>query len=87
MKITEDNNDATVEIFIVLKTLSTNGIILHVYFDDERYALLYLDSSSLKFQFSCGLQTMLLGEIDSTIDNGYETNIEIRYYLYLFECT
>jgi len=39
----------------------------------------YLELGSLKFQFSCGLETMLLGEIDAIIDNGYEVGIDMRY--------
>lgn len=40
---------------------------------------MYLELGSLKFQFSCGLETMLLGEIDAVIDNGYEVGIDMRY--------
>lgn len=63
----------------MLRTTFKNGIILHVYFDNERYSLVYLELGSLKFQFSCGLETMLLGEIDAIIDNGYEVGIDMRY--------
>lgn len=74
-----DKKNATLRIFVRLRTRFKDGIILHVYFDDEKYALVYLEYGSLKFQFSCGLETMLLGEIDSPIDNGYEVDIDTRY--------
>lgn len=73
-----NGNNATLRIFMRLRTRFKNGIILHVYFDNEKYALVYLEYGSLKFQFSCGLETMLLGEIDSPIDNGYEADIDTR---------
>ncbi|XP_017886693.1 protein eyes shut [Ceratina calcarata] len=76
-------NNATIRIFVRLKTRFKDGIILHVYFDNEKYALVYLEYGSLKFQFSCGLDTMLLGEIDSPIDNGYETQIDTRFQYFM----
>jgi EYS protein len=79
--IITDNRSATLQIYVKLKTAFKNGIILHVYFDNERYSLVYLELGSLKFQFSCGLETMLLGEIDATIDNGYEVEIDMRYVI------
>ncbi|KAK1120827.1 hypothetical protein K0M31_011030 [Melipona bicolor] len=82
VEISNDNN-ATLKIFVRLKTRYKDGIILHVYFDDEKYALVYLEYGSLKFQFSCGLETMLLGEIDSPIDNGYEADIDTRFQYFM----
>lgn len=76
-----ENKSATLRIYVKLKTAFKNGIILHVYFDNERYSLVYLELGSLKFQFSCGLETMLLGEIDAIIDNGYEVDIDMRYFI------
>ncbi|KAG7208524.1 hypothetical protein KM043_014743 [Ampulex compressa] len=78
-----NGENATLRIFVRLRTRFKNGIILHVYFDDEKYALIYLELSSLKFQFSCGLETMLLGEIDSPIDNGYEVEIDMRFQYFV----
>ncbi|XP_025158440.1 protein eyes shut [Harpegnathos saltator] len=74
-----DQKNATLQIYIKLKTVYKNGIILHVYFDNERYSLVYLELGSLKFQFSCGLETMLLGEIDAVIDNGFEVSIDMSF--------
>lgn len=77
VEISSDNN-ATLKIFVKLRTHFKDGIILHIYFDDEKYALVYLEYGSLKFQFSCGVETMLLGEIDAPINNGYEADIDTR---------
>ncbi|XP_068989668.1 protein eyes shut isoform X3 [Neodiprion pinetum] len=73
------DKDGKVRIFIRLKTQSKNGILVHAFFDDDRYILLHMEVGQLKFQFSCGLQTMLLGEIDSPINNGYDVDIEMRF--------
>ncbi|XP_076389101.1 eyes shut [Megachile rotundata] len=78
-----NSNNATLRIFVRLRTQFKDGIILHVYFDNEKYALVYLEYGSLKFQFSCGLETMLLGEIDSPIDNGYETDIDTKFQYFM----
>lgn len=77
--IITDQKSAMLRIYVKLKTAFKNGIILHVYFDNERYSLVYLELGSLKFQFSCGLETMLLGEIDAAIDSGFEVGIDMRY--------
>jgi EYS protein len=65
-------------IFVRLKTKAKSGIFIHALFDDERYILLYMETGQLKFQFSCGLQTMLFGELDVPINNGYSVDIEMR---------
>lgn len=70
--------DGSLRIFIRLKTKSKSGVLVHAFFDDERYVLLYMEGGQLKFQFSCGLQTMLLGEIDSPINNGFDVDVEMR---------
>ncbi|KYM94270.1 Protein eyes shut [Cyphomyrmex costatus] len=77
--IITENKSATLRIYVKLKTAFKNGIILHVYFDNERYSSVYLELGSLKFQFSCGLETILLGEIDAIIDNGYEMGIDMSF--------
>ncbi|KAK2581204.1 hypothetical protein KPH14_008003 [Odynerus spinipes] len=79
INVNMDNDTMNLRIYVKLRTRFKNGIIFHVYFDDERYALVYLESSTLKFQFSCGSETMLLGEIDSAINNGFEVEIDMRF--------
>ncbi|XP_076642313.1 eyes shut isoform X2 [Halictus rubicundus] len=82
VEVSNDNN-TSLRIFVRLRTSFKDGIILHVYFDDEKYALVYLEYGSLKFQFSCGLETMLLGEIDSSIDHGYVVDIDTRFQYFI----
>ncbi|XP_058806580.1 protein eyes shut [Phymastichus coffea] len=62
-----------------LRSRASSGILLHALFDDERYALLYLEAGQLKFQFSCGLQTMLFGELDSPLGDAREADLEMRF--------
>ncbi|XP_051158584.1 protein eyes shut-like [Leptopilina boulardi] len=73
-----EKND-TFHISLTIRTKAKSGIIIHSYFDDERFILLYVEMGQLKFQFSCGLQTMLFGEIDSPINSGFNVNIEMRF--------
>ncbi|XP_047361088.1 protein eyes shut-like isoform X3 [Vespa velutina] len=87
INININNDTMNLRIYVKLRTRFKNGIIFHVYFDDERYALIYLESSILKFQFSCGLETMLLGEIDSAINNGFEAEIDMRFEYYIMNKT
>lgn len=70
--------DGMLSIFVRLKTRAKSGILIHALFDDERYVLLYMETGQLKFQFSCGLQTMLFGELDSPINNGHNVDVEMR---------
>ncbi|XP_014295739.1 protein eyes shut [Microplitis demolitor] len=73
------DDSGLLKIYLRLKTKSKSGIIMHAFFDEERYVLLYMELGQLKFQFSCGLQTMLLGEIDTPINNGVDVDIEMRF--------
>lgn len=38
---------------------------------------LYLEEGLLKFKFSCGLQTMLLSEVQFHINNGYDLVVTV----------
>ncbi|XP_043476910.1 protein eyes shut isoform X2 [Leptopilina heterotoma] len=77
----------TFHIALTIRTKAKSGIIIHAFFDDERFILLYVEMGQLKFQFSCGLQTMLFGEIDSPINNGFNVNIEMRFHYIVEEKT
>ncbi|XP_058820383.1 protein eyes shut [Topomyia yanbarensis] len=46
--------------------------------DGSHYVALFLNKGLLQFQFSCGLQTMLLSEIEGPVNNGYEINIKVQ---------
>ncbi|XP_014206902.1 protein eyes shut [Copidosoma floridanum] len=73
-------DDGLLNVSVRLRTRAKSGILVHALFDDERYILLYVEAGQLKFQFSCGLQTMLFGELDSPINNGFEVDVEIRFH-------
>nr|XP_019544869.2 protein eyes shut [Aedes albopictus] len=45
--------------------------------DGSHYVALFLHKGLLQFQFSCGLQTMLLSEIEGPVNNGYELHIKV----------
>ncbi|XP_053692498.1 protein eyes shut [Sabethes cyaneus] len=46
--------------------------------EGSHYVALFLHKGLLQFQFSCGLQTMLLSEIEGLVNNGYEINIKVQ---------
>ncbi|XP_058452918.1 protein eyes shut [Malaya genurostris] len=46
--------------------------------DGSHYVALFLNKGLLQFQFSCGLQTMLLSEIEGPVNNGYEITIKVQ---------
>ncbi|XP_055637815.1 protein eyes shut [Toxorhynchites rutilus septentrionalis] len=48
--------------------------------DGSHYVALFLHKGLLQFQFSCGLQTMLLSEIEGPVNNGYEMNIKVELH-------
>lgn len=54
--------------------------------------ILFVQNGQLKFQFSCGFQTMLLSELEVPVNTGYEISIKARlvflkllfiWYLYI----
>lgn len=75
----EFTKTGVLSILLRLKTRAKSGLLIHALFDDERYVLLYLESNQLKFQFSCGLQTMLFGELDSPVNNGHDVDLEMGF--------
>ncbi|XP_065093274.1 protein eyes shut [Ochlerotatus camptorhynchus] len=46
--------------------------------EGSHYVALFLHKGLLQFQFSCGLQTMLLSEIEGPVNNGYELHIKVE---------
>ncbi|XP_062549103.1 protein eyes shut isoform X2 [Armigeres subalbatus] len=46
--------------------------------EGSHYVALFLHKGLLQFQFSCGLQTMLLSEIEGPVNNGYELQIKVE---------
>ncbi|KAL9708057.1 hypothetical protein quinque_011575 [Culex quinquefasciatus] len=63
------------------KMTSREGLILLAAAEGNEgshYVALFLHKGLLQFQFSCGLQTMLLSEIEGPVNNGYELNIKVE---------
>uniref|UniRef100_A0A182PMD4 Protein eyes shut n=1 Tax=Anopheles epiroticus TaxID=199890 RepID=A0A182PMD4_9DIPT len=63
------------------KLTSREGLILLATAEGDEgnhYVALFLHKGLLQFQFSCGLQTMLLSEIEGTVNNGYELNVKVQ---------
>lgn len=52
---------------------------MHVDITKGAYMKLYMSSGLLKFEFSCGYQTMLLSELKTYVNRGYLMKIETRY--------
>jgi EYS protein len=52
--------------------MAPTGILLYVHLSPEMYMYLYLKDGLLKFQFSCGIQTMLFSEVQFHVNNGFD---------------
>ncbi|KPI93957.1 Protein eyes shut [Papilio xuthus] len=76
-------NTTSISIEFSAKTLITDGHIMHVDIASGAYMELFLNSGLLKFKFSCGYQTMLLSELKTYVNKGYQMKIETRLDLYL----
>ncbi|KFB39688.1 crumbs [Anopheles sinensis] len=63
------------------KFTSREGLIMLASAEGEEgyhYVALFLHNGLLQFQFSCGLQTMLLSEIEGIVNNGSELNVKVQ---------
>ncbi|VVC99473.1 unnamed protein product, partial [Leptidea sinapis] len=78
-------NDTTINIQFDAKTLISDGKIMHVDIAKGVYMELYLNMGLLKFEFSCGYQTMLLSEVKTFVNKGHPMRIETRLDFYLNE--
>lgn len=61
-----------------VRTRATNGLIMLAAAQGTKgghYMTLFLQKALLQFQFSCGLQTMLLSELETPVNTGHEINI------------
>ncbi|XP_024082772.1 protein eyes shut isoform X2 [Cimex lectularius] len=66
-----------------IRTLANDGIIMYAHMSSSVYMTLYLQGGYLRFQFSCGIQTMLFSELKYSINTGFE--IELALLLHLYE--
>ncbi|CAH2104876.1 unnamed protein product [Euphydryas editha] len=78
-------NSTSIAIQFNAKTLITDGQLMHVDIVKGAYMKLFMNSGLLKFEFSCGYQTMLLSELKTYVNKGYLMKIETRLDLYLKE--
>lgn len=74
--------DSILSINIQLKarTRATDGLILLAIAQGQKgghYTALFLHKGLLQFQFSCGLQTMLLSELEAPINTGNEFTVQV----------
>ncbi|XP_055376615.1 protein eyes shut [Condylostylus longicornis] len=61
-----------------VRTRATNGLIMLAAAQGTKgghYMALFLQKGLLQFQFSCGLQTMLLSELETPVNTGHEITI------------
>lgn len=66
---------APLQIELKAQTRATEGLIILTAATGEKgghYMALFLHRGLLQFQFSCGLQTMLLSELEAPINSGQE---------------
>lgn len=69
------------QIELKARTRATDGLILLASTESSRgnhYMALFLHRGLLQFQFSCGLQTMLLSELEAPVNTGDELRIQVE---------
>ncbi|XP_050426579.1 protein eyes shut isoform X2 [Adelges cooleyi] len=65
------SNRSGTQIAMELRTLAPNGILFFAQVTTHMYMCLYLQDGLLKFQFSCGVQTMLFSETRYRVNTGH----------------
>jgi protein eyes shut len=74
------NQILSMKIEMKARTRATDGLILLASAQGSKgghYTALFLHKGLLQFQFSCGLQTMLLSELEAPINTGHEFTIQV----------
>lgn len=69
-----------INIELKARTRATDGLILLAIAHGSKgghYTALFLHKGLLQFQFSCGLQTMLLSELEAPINTGHEFTVQV----------
>ncbi|KAI5704103.1 hypothetical protein M8J75_002023 [Diaphorina citri] len=69
------NSTSGVVLGLGVRTLAPTGLIFYAQVSSNIYMSLYLEDGLLKFQFSCGVQTMLFSEVQIRVNNGFDINI------------
>lgn len=70
----------SINIQLRARTRATDGLVLLAIAQGTQgghYTALFLHKGLLQFQFSCGLQTMLLSELEAPINTGHEFTIQV----------
>ncbi|KAL7020907.1 hypothetical protein ACKWTF_011674 [Chironomus riparius] len=73
-------NVLPINVELKARTRATDGLIFVALAQGPKgghYTALFLHKGLLQFQFSCGLQTMLLSELEAPINNGNEFTIQV----------
>lgn len=73
-------NVLPINIELKARSRATDGLILLAIAQGLKgghYTALFLHNGLLQFQFSCGLQTMLLSELEAPINTGHEFTIQV----------
>ncbi|KAF6214242.1 hypothetical protein GE061_008982 [Apolygus lucorum] len=71
-------NSTQTAVELKMRTLAESGIILYAHVSASVYIALYLQQGFLKFQFSCGVQSMLFSELKYSINTGFEMHISAK---------
>jgi protein eyes shut len=69
-----------INIELKARSRATDGLILLAIAQGTKgvhYTALFLHKGLLQFQFSCGLQTMLLSELEAPINTGHEFTVQV----------
>lgn len=70
-----------IKIELKARTRATDGLIVLAIAQGSKgghYTALFLHKGLLQFQFSCGLQTMLLSELEAPINTGHEFTVQVE---------
>lgn len=73
-------NILSINVELRARTRATDGLILLAIAHGSKgghYTALFLHKGLLQFQFSCGLQTMLLSELEAPINTGHEFTVQV----------
>ena len=69
------SNSNGTHVALVARTMAPTGILLYAHLTSDIYMYLYLEDGLLKFQFSCGIQTMLFSEVQLRVNNGFDLTV------------
>lgn len=77
----EYRDDFSMQIELKARTRAIDGLLLLAAAQGTKgnhYMALFLHKGLLQFQFSCGLQTMLLSELETPVNTGYEIHVQAQ---------